>query len=72
MYYHFYGLDQIIPQIVYQLQFKIQIFLLFTRSHVYDDFSPASFDAKHWNMAESSMVNFLITRELSSRTAYLE
>lgn len=45
--------------------------LLFTRSQVYDDFSPASFDAKHWNMAESSINSFLINSEWSSCTAYL-
>lgn len=43
-----------------------KFYSLFTRSQVYDDFSPASFEAKHWNIAESSIDNFLITSELSS------
>lgn len=50
---------------------KRQFNLLFTRSQVYDDFSPASFDAKHWNIAESSIDSFLINSEWSSCTVYL-
>lgn len=48
------------------------IHLLFTRSQVLAEFSPASLLARHWNMAASSRISFLITRVLSVLSAYLK